>query len=218
MKLIIGKVIGLPFLFVFMNLGFFLFSPEIFTQLSILLPILLLFVFISIDILIRPISAEKDAFQRLILIISFLIFPIFLYLPYVEFSYWENSLFMSNIYCYLLILGNFLLFSGGTILFCSRLQLGKFGGPKLVIETDHILIQTGFYRFIRHPMYLGFLCLFLGYNIAVGGLFVAFLGTCFFFLLFRYRMIIEENQLLEEFGNEYSVYKNRTKRLIPFLY
>jgi len=218
LKIIIGKIIGLPFLFIFMNLCFLLFSPEIFTQASILLPILLLFMFISIDILIRRISTKKDAFQRSISVISFLVFPIFLYLPYIEFFIWEESLLMSGIYCYLLILGNFILFFGGSILFCSRLQLGKFGGPKLVIESNHILIQTGLYRYIRHPMYLGFLCLFLGYNIALGGLFVALLVTCFFFLLFRYRMIIEENQLLKEFGDEYSKYKARTNRLIPLLY
>ena len=218
MKFIIGKIIGLPFLFVFMNLGFFLFSPEIFATPTMLFPILLLFVFISIDILIRPISTKKDAFQRSISIISFLLFPIFLYLPYFEFYFWEKSLSKSGMDWYLLILGTLLLFFGGSTIFCSRLQLGKFGGPKLVIETNHILIQTGLYRYIRHPMYLGFLCLFLGYNIALGGIVVALISTCFFFLLFRYRMTIEENQLLMEFGNDFSMYRKNTKRLIPFLY
>lgn len=201
-----------------MNLGFFLFSPEIFTQPTVLFPILLLFVFIGIDILIRPISTKKDAFQRSFLIISFLLFPLFLYLPYFEFFFWEKSLSENGLAWYFLILGTLFLFFGGSIIFCSRLQLGEFGGPKLVIETNHILIQTGLYRYIRHPMYLGFLCLFLGYNIALGGIFVAFISTCFFFLLFRYRMTIEENQLLREFGNDFSIYKKKTKRLIPFLY
>lgn len=212
------RLFGVPILIVFMNSGFILFAGEVYTYLHTLFPIILLNVLISIDIVIRPTSTIKDEYNRSILIISFLSLPIILFLPYFEYKVILYQILTPSIFNWTIIAGSILLLLGGTLLLISRMQLGKYGGPRIVIEKEHQLITNGVYKYIRHPMYLGFLFIFFGYSLSLGSLFMT-LVICFVFLLiFKNRIDIEERLLLSEFGEEYANYMKRTKRLLPFLY
>ncbi|MFX1539050.1 MAG: methyltransferase family protein, partial [Promethearchaeota archaeon] len=207
-----------PFLILFMNLGFILVAREVFSNLSTIVPILLLDAFICIDIIIRPISAKKDKFNRFISAISFLLIPIWFTLPYFEFKVLISKSLPSFILNCVSIIGTVLLVFGGLLLLFNRIHLGKYGGPKLVIEEEHQLITTGLYKFVRHPMYSGFLILFFGYSLAFGSILMTITITTVLFLIFKTRMDIEEKLLITEFGEEYSTYMKRTKRLFPLLY
>ena len=107
---------------------------------------------------------------------------------------------------------------GGLIALLSRIQIGKYGGPKITIEKSHQLITSGMYKHIRNPMYLGFLFLFLGYNLAFGSIISTCIVPASLFLIFRSRIILEEKLLIQSFEEEYVSYMKRTKRLIPFIY
>jgi len=93
---------------------------------------------------------------------------------------------------------------------------GRFRPPWLV-QDEHRLVTTGFYRVIRHPSYLG---LFLG----MAGWFLVFrCGAGFVLSLLLVPVAIpwirkEESMLLSEFGEEYAAHQNRTWLLIPFVY
>ncbi|MFX0182875.1 MAG: methyltransferase family protein [Candidatus Hodarchaeota archaeon] len=218
MKYYIGKLLGIPLLVMFMDLAFILFAREVLTQLHTLVPILLLNIFISIDIVIRPVSAKKDKFNRCIIAISFLSMPIVFILPYYEYKTITNQILSPLIFNVVSIISIVLLALGGMTLLLSRIQLGEYGGPKIVIEDEHKLITTGLYQFIRHPMYLGFLLLFFGYSLAFGSFVMTIVISSTFFLIFKNRMDIEERLLISEFGEEYLRYMEGTKRLFPFLY
>ncbi|MFX0124203.1 MAG: methyltransferase family protein [Candidatus Hodarchaeota archaeon] len=218
MKSRIKKLLGVPLLVMFMNLGFILFAGEVYTNFSRLIPIVLLNVIISIDIVIRPTSAKRDEYRRSILLISFLFLPIILFLPYQEFRIYSYQHLTPSIYNLTVITGTVLLFLGGNLLIISRIQLGKYGGPRIVIEESHQLITNGVYRFIRHPMYLGFLFIFFGYSLALGSIFMTIAICIFFFFIFKNRIDLEEKMLISEFGNKYIDYMKRTSKLIPFLY
>ncbi|MFX0053138.1 MAG: methyltransferase family protein [Candidatus Hermodarchaeota archaeon] len=218
MKYYIEKLIGVPFLILFIDLGFFLFAREAFTKLQTLVPILLMNAFISIDIVIRPVSAKEDKFNRSVLIISFLSMPIVFIMPYFEYRMIMNQILSPLITALISISGSVLLILGGILLLLGRIQLGEYGGPKIIVEDKHKLITTGLYQFIRHPMYLGFLLLFFGYSLAFGSFVMTIAIIFIFFLIFKNRMDIEERLLISEFGEEYLRYMGRTKRLFPFLY
>ncbi|MFX0152720.1 MAG: methyltransferase family protein [Candidatus Hodarchaeota archaeon] len=218
MKYYIEKLIGVPFLILFIDLGFFLFAREAFTKLQTLVPILLMNAFISIDIVIRPVSAKEDKFNRSVLIISFLSMPIVFIMPYFEYRMIMNQILSPLITALISISGSVLLILGGILLLLGRIQLGEYGGPKIIVEDKHKLITTGLYQFIRHPMYLGFLLLFFGYSLAFGSFVMTIVITFIFFLIFKNRMDIEERLLISEFGEEYLRYMGRTKRLFPILY
>jgi hypothetical protein len=97
-------------------------------------------------------------------------------------------------------------------------QLGHFFTVDVTIRENHQLLQTGFYKYLRHPSYTGSLLTFLGFGITLNNwlsLVIAFLPTVITML---YRIRIEEKVLTEEFGKSYLVYCSKTKRLIPFMY
>ena len=205
-------------MFVFLNLGFILFSMEVFGFFPTLIPILLINIFISIDIVVRPLSTQKDEFNRSVIVISFLTVPFILYLPYYEYKIFTSQFLPLFVFNLMFLIGNAFLMLGGSLLFLSRKQLGKYGGSKIVIENEHQLITSGLYYYIRHPIYLGFLILFSGYSVALGSIVMMIVITGAFLLIFKKRMNLEEKLLISQFGEEYLNYMNRTKRLIPFLY
>ncbi len=218
MHWVLKKLLGLPLLVGFMNCLFVIFSPTVFWTLSTLLPLCSINDFICIDIVIRPTSTRQDQYPRVILVLAFLALPLLLWLPYLE-ATWLISVFLPPLYIlWMVIIGLVVLFIGGIIGLVSRIQLGHFGGPKIVIEEHHQLITTGMYSHIRHPQYLGFLLLFFGYTISMGSILLPLTITLSLFLIFRSRMNLEEKLLTETFGAVYSNYKKRTKRLIPYIY
>ena len=78
------------------------------------------------------------------------------------------------------------------------------------------LVTTGIYRYIRHPQYTGLLLLSLGMLIewATLPLLVLFPVMVIMYVRLARR---EEKDMLGEFGEEYSAYKDRTKMFIPFV-
>ena len=83
-KTILLKLSGILLLIIFMNIIFLVFFHDIYTKIEFLSIIFIMNFFICLDVLIRPISREKDQYNRVIVVISFLSFPLLLILPYIE--------------------------------------------------------------------------------------------------------------------------------------
>jgi protein-S-isoprenylcysteine O-methyltransferase Ste14 len=94
---------------------------------------------------------------------------------------------------------------------------GQFSGH-IQIQPEHRLVQSGPYRYIRHPGYLGYLLMALG--IAVGYSSLVSCGAVIVLLIpgLIYRIKVEEKLLVDEYGDEYRWYAHKTKRLIPGLW
>lgn len=111
-----------------------------------------------------------------------------------------------------------LLVAGIALRIVSRWTLGKQFSAYVQTTENHRLVTRGIYRFIRHPAYLGSLCLLLGFPLCLGsagGLGIAVLAGIPALL---YRIRVEEMALREWFGDEYAQYQRRTRRLIPLLW
>jgi protein-S-isoprenylcysteine O-methyltransferase Ste14 len=85
------------------------------------------------------------------------------------------------------------------------------------VENQKI-IATGLYKFIRHPGYLGQLMIFLGISISVSNWFSILLMMIPVSIGYLYRMRIEEKFMSEQLGEEYLIYQEHTKKIIPLLY
>jgi protein-S-isoprenylcysteine O-methyltransferase len=96
--------------------------------------------------------------------------------------------------------------------------LGRFFTVNVAIAADHRLIDTGPYRYVRHPSYTGALLAFLGLGLCFGNWISILLMIIPIFLVFLRRMNVEEAALLEGLGEPYRDYMRRTQRLIPGLY
>lgn len=99
----------------------------------------------------------------------------------------------------------------------ARRELGVnwVSGEEHQIKKNQVLITTGIYSYIRHPIYTAFTLSFIGGEMAAGSwLFIAFFA---YFISSYVQGKREEKNLLAHFGKEYQDYMSRTKMLIPFV-
>jgi protein-S-isoprenylcysteine O-methyltransferase Ste14 len=121
------------------------------------------------------------------------------------------------------IVGVPLLFLGIALRILALMRLVKLGMgsilkvKRLQIVEGHRLVTDGYYRYIRHPSYLGGIGFVFGLAITLSSLDgLVFMILSMVFLLLRIE--IEENMLVEAFGEEYREYQRNTKKLIPSIY
>ena len=89
--------------------------------------------------------------------------------------------------------------------------------PFVKLQKDHKLIQSGPYRLVRHPIYLGYLMALPGV-LLISCKFMA-LPMFVLNLLGILRQVRKEEELLAgHFGEEFEAYRRRTWRLIPYIY
>ena len=100
----------------------------------------------------------------------------------------------------------------------SIAYLGRFFTVDVAVAADQHVIDTGPYRFIRHPSYSGALLGFLGFGLCVANYLTLLLLVIPIGIVFLYRIRIEEVALQAGLGESYKRYMQRTKRLIPFTY
>jgi protein-S-isoprenylcysteine O-methyltransferase Ste14 len=115
-------------------------------------------------------------------------------------------------------LGIGLMLSGLAFRFYAMSLLGRFFTYDVAVHASQTVIETGPYRYIRHPSYTGALITLVGLGLALGnwaGLLA--LLTCMG-IAYGYRMSVEEAALAAALGEPYKHYMRRTRRLIPFVY
>lgn len=91
------------------------------------------------------------------------------------------------------------------------------GQSDLIARTgEKRLIRTGFYRYVRHPFYLGTLLIFFGVVIFTARLdaLVLFFATVVYLPV---GILLEERKLVKEFGSDYIKYRSEVKAVIPFV-
>ena len=95
-----------------------------------------------------------------------------------------------------------------------RLRLGR-GGPGVSVPPERI-VESGPYRWLRNPMYLGHLIFFVGIAVTLGS-WVALAVLVLHLFWFDRRVREDEQRLAELFGEPYRDYCRRVKRWIPGL-
>lgn len=113
---------------------------------------------------------------------------------------------------------------GATLQFASillavwaRRHLGANWSAEVRIAESHRLVQTGPYRYLRHPIYTAMLGMFLGTAIATGELH-SLVALAVMVLAYVRKMRLEEQMLGETFGADFTRWKGRTKLILPFLW
>ncbi len=96
--------------------------------------------------------------------------------------------------------------------------LGRLFTFDVAVAADHRVIDSGPYRYVRHPAYTGSLLTFLGLGLCDGNLVALLVLVTPIALAFLRRIAIEEAALTEALGARYSEYAGRTRRLVPFVY
>jgi protein-S-isoprenylcysteine O-methyltransferase Ste14 len=114
--------------------------------------------------------------------------------------------------------GIVLVIIGLIIRILSILTLKQYFTYSVAKIENHKLIETGLYKSIRHPGYLGQLIIFLGISTSLSNWLSIILMMTPITIGYIYRIITEEKFLIEQMGENYLNYIHRTKRLIPMIY
>jgi protein-S-isoprenylcysteine O-methyltransferase len=106
---------------------------------------------------------------------------------------------------------------GAALRWYAIFYLGRYFTIDVRVGEDQHVVDTGPYRFIRHPSYTGAFLQFVGLALCIGNTW-SMLMLVPIMVVFSYRIRVEELALERGLGEAYASYRRRTKRLIPFVY
>jgi protein-S-isoprenylcysteine O-methyltransferase Ste14 len=95
--------------------------------------------------------------------------------------------------------------------------LGRSFTTTLTAARGQVIVNRGPYHFVRHPSYAGALITLFGAALCFAN-WLSLLAVVPAFLAYAYRIRLEEAVLEEQFGEAYRDYRERTARLVPFVF
>jgi protein-S-isoprenylcysteine O-methyltransferase Ste14 len=102
--------------------------------------------------------------------------------------------------------------------FClwARATLGRNWSGTVTLKENHELIMRGPYRLVRHPIYTGLLAMLIATAIQQRHI-AGVIGLVLVFVSFWIKLSEEELVMLKQFPGQYAAYRQRVKRIIPFV-
>lgn len=95
--------------------------------------------------------------------------------------------------------------------------LGSNVSETVLTKERHELVTSGPYRFVRHPLYVVGICLFLSVGLMAANAFIL-LWTLLTLIAVRFLVVPrEEAELVAKFGEDYRRYQKMTGSLLPKL-
>jgi protein-S-isoprenylcysteine O-methyltransferase Ste14 len=88
-------------------------------------------------------------------------------------------------------------------------------GTPIPIDPPKEFVRTGWYRYVRNPMYLGAVLIFTGDVVYTGSVWIFLFGLFMFLMLHTFVVVFEEPQLVRRFGQSYSDYMKEVPRWLP---
>lgn len=124
--------------------------------------------------------------------------------------WFKHVLSLQQVISWILLLGSLVFAVWGVVL------LYRMGKPEGHIERTTMLVTTGLYGYIRHPLYLSLILLGFGTMAKdLGYLQILLAMINFIALIFTAR--VEEQEMIMKFGDEYRDYMKKTKMFLPYL-
>ncbi len=109
-------------------------------------------------------------------------------------------------------LGALALVVGITLLGVSHHHLGKSFHSFVVTKENQVFVESGPYRWIRHPIYTAYIINYVGGGLLAGNWVLTLIPVLLFGVLVALRVKNEEQAMLEQFGQVYADYMQRTGR------
>ncbi len=158
---------------------------------------------------------RQSGWGRIIYIFCVLTAFMFLFGNYFSYNFLDQPIFPQT-YIWQ-ITGLIFCALGLTFSLMARIWLGENWSGRITVKENHELIQTGPYAVTRNPIYTGFLLAFAGCSMTLGQV-KGYIGIVFLVICILIKIVKEEMFMQEAFGEKFTVYKSKVKRLIPFIY
>lgn len=117
-----------------------------------------------------------------------------------------------------LLIGTVIFATGEVLRIWSRATLGKYFTYTVQTSTEQPVIQTGPYRFVRHPSYTGIMLMVIGLGAAWANWLGLAVVTVLTMVAIRYRIHVEEAVLTSDLDGRYDAYSRTHKRLVPYIW
>jgi protein-S-isoprenylcysteine O-methyltransferase Ste14 len=101
------------------------------------------------------------------------------------------------------------------LLWRSHVDLGRNWTPTLGIRADHQLVTDGVFKYVRHPMYAAHLLWAIAQVLMLHNWIAGYSFLVVSVPHYLLRVKAEEQMMLEQFGEQYESYMQRTGRIIP---
>ena len=105
---------------------------------------------------------------------------------------------------------------GTSLSIWARYRLGQYWSARVTLKEGHQLIRSGPYAFVRHPVYTGMLVACFG-TALVGGEWRGILAVVLLLASHARKAMREERMLTQEFGDQYTAYRQSSGFLLPRL-
>ena len=112
-------------------------------------------------------------------------------------------------------LGVIILFAGMALFAWAHYHLDHSFYSLVASKKDHELVTSGPYRWVRHPIYTGYIATYIAGGLVASNLVLTFVPVIFFGLMIINRIPREEAVMREEFGQDYIDLEKKTGRLLP---
>lgn len=156
-------------------------------------------------------AAETRPLQKVIIAVAFLSVGALIAISALDFRFgW------STVPAAVSVIGLVLVAVGLTIAMLVTIQNG-YAAANVTVESNQQLSSTGWYGFVRHPMYFGNVILMIGTPLALGSYWgLVPIAAMMPFLIWR---LLDEERLLAKDLAGYTEYQKRVRhRLVPFVW
>ena len=220
MKLFFDAIIKLIVGFIFISLMLFLPAGEIHSNGVLLLTLLFLpmtvlgiILFIKAPELLkrRLDTKEKESTQKRVVSLSAILFiTLFIVAGFDRRFSWSSVPTIAVIIASLIFLLSYLLYA-------EVMRENAYLSRTVKVEQGQVLVDSGLYAVVRHPMYSVTLFLFFSIPIILGSWWALLAFSPYLPLIIT--RILNEEKVLEKELDGYTEYKKRVKyRLIPFIW
>lgn len=116
-----------------------------------------------------------------------------------------------------LVLASTLFVLALTLSWTATQTLGRQWRFDAGLNTDHVLVRSGAYRYVRHPIYLSMLCVMLATGLLSVPAVLLAAATVFHVAGTEIRVRVEDGLLAARFGDRFREYQRQIPAYIPFI-
>lgn len=118
----------------------------------------------------------------------------------------------------LTVAGLLVMWTGLAVRIWAIVVLGKSFRTTVEVDSGQQVVDSGPYRWVRHPSYTGIVLLMAGLGLVYGNWPALAILLALPVGVLIHRILVEEAVLTEAMGTAYAEYAARTKRLVPGLW
>jgi protein-S-isoprenylcysteine O-methyltransferase Ste14 len=130
---------------------------------------------------------------------------------------WQGHFWLHTPASWQLILSAFLFVIAAVTSWTASIALGRYLRLDAALDTEHELIRSGPYRFVRNPIYSSMLCVHLATALLITSLWHFLIALGVFLAATTIRIRAEEKLLAGRFGEQFTAYRRSVSRLVPFV-